>query len=130
MAVSSKNLLRDVVKVFRDGIKVHYAKGDFCEICGTTENLHFHHFKSVSILIETWLKKRKITEFESLEHAQEIRQEFYSEHWEDMTSYGATLCKQHHEALHKVYGGNPVLGTASKQQRWVIKQKEKNGLVS
>lgn len=130
MAVSSKNLLRDVVKVFRDGIKTHYKKGDCCEICGTSEGLHFHHFKSVSIVIETWLKKRKITEFESLEHAQEVREEFYQDHWEDMTSYGATLCKDHHQALHKVYGGNPSLGTAAKQERWVVKQREKNGLVS
>jgi len=128
MAISSKNLLRDVVKVFRDGIKVHYAKGLACEICGATESLQFHHFKTVSILIETWIRKQKIVEFRDLEHAQAVRQLFYDEYWDDMTINGATLCKTHHEKLHSVYGKNPSLGTAEKQQRWV--EKQKNGLVS
>lgn len=130
MAVSRKNLLRDVVKVFRDGIKTKYKKGTSCAICGSEESLHFHHFKTVSVLIETWLRKRKIDEFRDLEHAQAVREEFYSEYWYDMTENGATLCKEHHEALHKVYGGNPNLGTSEKQKRWVEKQKEKYGLVS
>ena len=121
-------LKRDFTKVVRDGAKSLYNKGSECEICGTTENLEFHHFKTLSILVNKWVSKNKLV-INTLEDAQEYRNKFIEEYQEELYNDTVTLCKAHHEALHKVYGKNPQLGTAKKQARWVQKQRDKHGLV-
>ena len=121
-------LRRDFVKVVRDGAKALYNKGTKCQICEATEALEFHHTKSLSILVNLWVKKHKLI-ISTLEDAQEQRELFISEHQTELYENTLTLCKGHHAALHKIYGKAPSLGTASKQLRWVEKQRIKHGLV-
>jgi len=121
-------LKRDFVKVVRDGAKSLYNKGNECEICGATEQLEFHHYKTLSILVNSWVAKNRLT-ITTLEEAQEERDKFIEEYQEELYDLTVTLCKDHHAALHKVYGKNPLLGTSKKQARWVKKQRDKHGLV-
>ena len=121
-------LKRDFTKVVRDGAKSLYNKGCECEICGVTEPLEFHHYKTLSILVNKWVAKNKLS-IDTLEDAQEHRDVFIEEYLEELYDLTVTLCKEHHAALHKVYGKNPTLGTSKKQARWVKKQREKHGLV-
>jgi len=39
------------------------------------------------------------------------------------------LCHKHHLQLHSIYGRDPKLTSATKQQRWVEIQREKHGMV-
>jgi hypothetical protein len=121
-----ENLPRYFIKICRDGAKSKYDKGSFCEICGTTEELHFHHFNTLSILINKWVEQRGLV-FENFEHAVEWRDKFIAEHQKELYEDAATLCKEHHQKLHSLYGKNPILATAPKQARWVQKMKEKHG---
>ena len=123
-----KNLPRYFIKIVRDGIKTKYKKGTECRICDTEENLEFHHYKTVSILVNTWVAERGLT-FDGLEDAQVARDEFNEANFYDMTENAVTLCKKHHEKLHSIYGAFPLLSTSEKQQRWVERMREKNGLV-
>ena len=50
-------LKRDVVKYVRDKAKSKYEKGTACGICGETEQLDFHHFYSLTPLLNQWLTK-------------------------------------------------------------------------
>ena len=53
-------LKRDVVKYVRDKAKSKYAKGSACEICSETEQLDFHHFYSLTPLLNQWLTKNNL----------------------------------------------------------------------
>ncbi len=117
-------LKRDFTKVVRDGAKALYNKGSECEICGVEEPLEFHHTKTLSILVNKWVKNNKLN-ITTLEEAIEQREGFISEHMEEVYESTITLCKQHHMALHKIYGKSPAIGTSPKQHRWVKKQKDK-----
>ena len=55
------DLKRDLVKYVRDKAKSKYKKETECFICGSQENLDFHHFYGLTELLETWLRKNKIT---------------------------------------------------------------------
>ena len=123
-------LKRDPVKYIRDKAKAKYEKGTECEICGEAENLDFHHFYSLTPLLNKWLtKKRKERPSHYVdEYIVVWRDEFIEEMKAELYEHTATLCHNHHLALHKVYGRNPDLGTAKKQMRWVGIQREKNGL--
>ena len=121
-------LKREFTKIIRDGSKSLYNKGSKCEICGATEPLEFHHFKTLSVLANKWVAKNKLS-INTLEEAQEHRVAFMEEYQEELYDLTVTLCKEHHAALHKVYGKAPNLGTSKKQARWVEKQREKYGLV-
>ncbi len=121
-------LKREFTKIVRDGAKALYNKGTECQICGATEALEFHHTKSLSILVNNWVKKHKLV-IDTLEYAQEQRELFITEHQTELYENTLTLCKTHHAALHKIYGKAPGLGTSSKQTRWVEKQRIKHGLV-
>ena len=118
-------LRRDPVKYIRDKAKSRYEKATECFICGETEQLDFHHFYSLSPLMQKWAKEQKY----SLEDIREWRDEFINEHIEELYDETATLCHEHHLKLHSIYGRNPTLTTAKKQKRWVQIQRDKNGLV-
>ena len=49
-------LKRDVVKYVRDKAKSKYEKGTSCQICAETEQLDFHHFYSLTPLLNQWLR--------------------------------------------------------------------------
>ena len=122
------DLKRDVVKYVRDKAKSNYAKGTECRICGDSEELDFHHFNSVTELLENWLRDNKIR-IDSSEDIINVRDEFIGLHNEELYNAVATLCHTHHLKLHSIYGKRPTLNTAPKQARWVEKQRVKNGLV-
>lgn len=120
------DLIRDAVKFCRDRAKSRYNKGTECEICGSQEALDFHHYYSLSPLLEKWLKKKGYSS-NSEEEVLAYRDEFISENEYEMFEATVTLCSFHHrDSLHKIYGKSPGLGTAKKQMNWVRIQKEKH----
>lgn len=127
----SKHLKRDPVKYIRDKAKSQYEKGTECHICGKTDTLDFHHFYSLSPLLDTWLKdKQKIRpQHYTDEYIVIWRDEFIEENWAELYEHTVTLCHAHHLQLHNVYGRNPALVTAQKQKRWVDIQRDKHGMV-
>jgi len=122
------NLKRDLVKYVRDKAKSGYQKETQCYICGDTERLEFHHFYGMTELLESWLKKRKLT-ITSADEIMSLREIFIAEHTKEIYNEAATLCKPHHMRLHSIYGKRPKLVTALKQKRWVKIQRGKNGMV-
>ena len=118
-------LKRDLVKYIRDKAKSKYKKGTECEICGDTVKLDFHHFYSLTRLLDKWVKEQNLEPFLVLE----LREEFIDEHDQELHEYTATLCHKHHLQLHSIYGKDPLLATAKKQERWVRIQREKHGVV-
>jgi len=118
-------LIRDEIKYVRDGAKAAYKKDPECYICGTSADLQFHHFYSMTPLWEKWKKTNSIT-INSTEDIFDIREDFISEFHDEIYNQTITLCKFHHmERLHKIYGKVPILGTAMKQKRWCEKQRIK-----
>lgn len=115
---------RLAVKHVRDKAKSAYEKQDHCYICGTTQDLELHHFFSLTLMLESWAKKKgyDITTDEGI---LAVREEFIAEHRVELYDKVRTLCNPHHVALHKVYGKAPDLGTEAKQERWVDIQKAK-----
>lgn len=122
------DLKRDLIKYCRDRAKSKYNKGSECDICGATEELEFHHFSSMTAMLDRWLLRNKI-KVETAEDIMSVRDSFIEEHHTEIYDETTTLCKKHHQQLHGVYGKKPNLGSAKKQARWVIKQREKHGLV-
>jgi len=118
-------LKRDCVKYVRDRAKAKYVKGSECRICGSRENLDFHHFFSLSPLLYKWMRTNKLQP----EDVVNFRDRFISEHEEELYKRTVTLCHEHHLLLHSIYGKDPDLATASKQERWVEIQRTKHGLV-
>jgi len=122
-------LSRYPIKWIRDLAKSRYNKGSECEICGSTENLDFHHYYSLSELLDRWCTKNGLN-LKTDDEVLAIRDRFIAEHEYEMFEATVTLCNFHHaESLHKIYGKNPGLGTAKKQMNWVKIQKEKHGVV-
>lgn len=128
---TSKHLKRDPVKYIRDKAKSCYQKGEECYICGKSENLDFHHFYSLSPLLDSWLReKQKVRPAHYTDEYIVIwRDEFIEENWAELYEHTVTLCHNHHLQLHSVYGRNPSLVTAQKQKRWVEIQRDKHGMV-
>lgn len=115
------------VKWIRDMNKRRYNKGDVCAICGTTENIEFHHFFSLTLLFEAWISKNNLT-IVTDEDVLAVREQFSEEHKKELFDEAVDLCKEHHALLHKIYGITPSLYTAYKQKRWVGIQAEKRGI--
>ena len=121
-------LKRDLVKYVRDKAKSKYNKATDCYICGSTENLDFHHFNGLTELLESWLKKKQIQVTEE-EDILNLREQFIAEHRTELYDEAVTLCHEHHLRLHSIYGKRPKLVTAKKQIRWVGIQRDKHGMV-
>ena len=119
-------LKRDIVKYIRDKAKNKYEKGSECYICGDDTRLDFHHYYSLAPLVHKWFKHN---EFSPL-YVLAVRDDFITEHHDELYVHTVTLCYTHHRQLHKVYGRDPGLATVEKQKRWVEIQREKhNGMV-
>ena len=121
-------LKRDLVKYVRDKAKSKYKKDTHCYICGSTENLDFHHFYGLTELLESWMKENDIT-IETEEQILELREVFIKENEEKVYKQAVTLCHMHHRKLHNIYGKRPKLMTAKKQENWVEIQRKKYGMV-
>lgn len=119
-------LKRDLVKYIRDKAKSGYEKGTECYICGSDEELDFHHYCSISEMLSLWMKKNKLN-LKTVDDILEHREAFIEEHYDQMYNQTVTLCHEHHLKLHTIYGRNPILATAGKQSRWVTRQREKHG---
>jgi hypothetical protein len=117
-------LKRDLVKYVRDKAKSQYHKGDKCEICGSSDKLDFHHYNSMTMMLDRWLAKNKYNP-RTPEEIMDIRDRFITEHYEEVYNATVTLCHPHHVKLHGVYGKRPSLATANKQPNWVEKQRLK-----
>ena len=118
-------LKRDPVKYIRDKAKARYEKGSECYICGTDVQLDFHHYYSLSPLLQKWVKEKDYF----MEDIKDFRDEFINEHIEELYEETVTICHAHHLKLHSIYGRNPTLHSAPKQKRWVEIQRGKHGLV-
>ena len=121
-------LKRYFTKYLRDYCKSRYAKDSKCYICESTKELNFHHYQTVSVLVNSWLKKNGLN-ITTAEEAYLHREAFEEEHQTEMYEDAVTLCKTCHQKLHSIYGRNPALFTAKKQRNWVRIQREKHGLV-
>lgn len=115
---------RVAVKHIRDGIKSNYRKDSCCAICEGTEELELHHYTSVSLLLKQYASQRGIP-IGTDEQVLAMRDQFYKDHWQELVEYTVTLCNTHHKLLHKLYGPEPELHTAPKQENWVKTQHEK-----
>jgi len=125
-------LKRDRIKYIRDRAKSRYEKGNNCEICDSNIKLDFHHYHTLVLLLEKWLKEKTQVRPEHYtdEYITIWRDEFIEDNWAELYDDTATLCHDHHLKLHSIYGRNPPLHTASRQMRWVEIQREKlNGMV-
>ena len=98
-------LKRDPVKYIRDKAKARYEKGTECYICGADAELDFHHYYSLSPLLQKWVKEKDY----HMEDIRDFRDEFINEHIEELYEYTVTLCHAHHLKLHSIYGRNPTL---------------------
>ena len=121
-------LKRDLVKYVRDKAKSKYKKDTHCYICGSTENLDFHHFYGLTELLESWFKENDIT-VKTEDEILELREKFIKENEDKVYKQAVTLCHMHHRKLHNIYGKRPKLITAQKQQNWVEIQRNKYGMV-
>ena len=121
-------LKRDLVKYVRDKAKSKYKKDTHCYICGSTENLDFHHFYGLTELLESWFKENDIT-VKTEDEILELREIFIKENEDKVYKQAVTLCHMHHRKLHNIYGKRPKLITAQKQQNWVEIQRKKYGMV-
>ena len=121
-------LKRDLVKYVRDKAKAKYKKDTHCYICGSTENLDFHHFYGLTELLESWFKENDIT-VKTEDEILELREIFIKENEDKVYKQAVTLCHMHHRKLHNIYGKRPKLITAEKQQNWVEIQRKKYGMV-
>lgn len=124
MAKNTGERKRVPVKHIRDGIKSNYKKDCKCAICSTDEDLELHHYRTVSTLFYKYCEENNI-DISTDEKVVEMRDQFYKDHWDDLVERTVTLCNTHHTLLHSIYGREPALHTASKQERWVQIQKEK-----
>ena len=117
---------RDKIKYVRDKAKAKYAKASSCQICGSDEKLDFHHYHTMVVLFDKWLKDNKI-KINTLDDLLDVRDRFIEEKDDEIYHQTVTLCHAHHMQLHSVYGKDPALSTAEKQKRWVERQREKHG---
>lgn len=115
---------RVAVKHIRDGIKSNYKKDCECAVCGTDQDLELHHYTTVSLLLKRYCTENDIP-ISTDEEVLAMRDDFYQAHWYELVDYTVTLCNSHHKMLHKIYGREPSLSTAQKQESWVSRMKAK-----
>lgn len=115
---------RSVIKWIRDLAKSNYKKDTKCAICGVEHDLEFHHYNTVSLIVNNYVTHNGIA-VDTKEDILAMREKFLQDNWREMVEEAVTLCSSHHKLLHKLYGKEPTLATASKQKIWVEKQHAK-----
>lgn len=119
---------RDAVKYVRDKAKNLYKKDTKCYISGETENLEFHHLKSISKLLEAWLLKKGLKLNTITKHQITLlREPFIQAHRKELYDECYTLTKEWHQRLHGVFGQRPSLNSADKQRQWIEEKKASLG---
>ncbi len=118
-------LKRIPIKYVRDRAKSRYVKDDKCYVCGPVEELlDFHHFHTVDVLFDKWIKEKGI-KLTTADDVIAVRDDFINEHSHEMFEDAVTICRSCHKKLHSIYGQRPPLTTAAKQRRWLEKQRVK-----
>lgn len=112
------------VKWVRDRAKAAYIKKDECCICGSTQDLELHHFNSITLLLEKWATEKKYN-ISTDEGILAVRDEFITDHHNELYEQVRTLCNKHHVGLHRIFGKAPPLNSAPKQERWINIQIDK-----
>lgn len=125
MATDKYKSLRTFVKSVRDGIKSQYPKCDKCAICSSENDLEFHHYNSVTLLVSNFIEKNNLEVPKDQEETFQLRERIYEEHRYELVEDTVTLCHEHHVKLHKLYGDVPPPNTVSKQREWVRKMNHK-----
>lgn len=121
-------LKRFPIKYIRDYIKKDYKIRDKCYICGSEANLELHHLYSVSQLFERWCSENKVTEIDTVEKITSLREKFAIDCKESLDHHNLfTLCKNHHQRLHNIYGQNYSNHLVPKIKNWLDIQKDKHG---
>ena len=115
---------RIAVKWVRDRAKSAYDKKDHCYICNTDVDLELHHFNSITILLEKWAAAQGY-DISTDAGILEVRDQFISEHNNELYEQVRTLCNKHHVALHQVFGKAPAINSTPRQERWVDIQRDK-----
>jgi len=115
---------RIAVKHVRDKAKSAYVKLDNCYICHTQVDLELHHTHSITLLLNAWAD-RKNYDITTDAGILAVRDEFIEEHRREIYDCVYTLCNRHHVQLHGIYGKAPPSHTASKQELWIAKQRQK-----
>jgi len=115
---------RIAVKWVRDRAKSAYDKKDRCYICNTDIDLELHHFNSITILLEKWAAAQGY-DISTDAGILEVRDQFISEHNNELYEQVRTLCNKHHVALHQVFGKAPAINSTPRQERWVDIQRDK-----
>lgn len=119
---------RSAIRWIRDSVKQQYPKGTNCEICGTPEDLEYHHYHTLSLMFEKYCRDEGL-EVKTDEDILAVRDTFAKAYWSEVVTDGVTLCETHHRALHKIYGKQPSLSTADKQKHWVVRMNAKQNTV-
>ena len=123
MAINTNK--RIAVKWIRDKAKSAYEKQSHCYICNSTEELELHHLHSITHLLEIWAKQRGY-DVSTDSGILSVRDEFISDHREQIYDLVYTLCNRHHVQLHGIYGKSPLPNSVAKQQHWIQVQQEKH----
>jgi 5-methylcytosine-specific restriction endonuclease McrA len=122
------DLKRIPIKYIRDYIKKDYKLRDECFICKEKNNLELHHIYSISQLFNDWCIKENIEEISSVDFIKDLRVKFYKDEFQRLSNDNLyTLCKQHHERLHNLYGQRYSNHLSNKIINWLNVQREKNG---
>jgi hypothetical protein len=123
--IMAKNTQKRIpVKWIRDRAKGAYEKQSSCFVCGTQQDLELHHTHSVTLLLERWCSENGLV-LDTDELVLEHRDRFISDHRAELYDQVYTLCNGHHVRLHQVFGKAPALNSASRQQRWLEIQRDK-----
>lgn len=123
MAINTNK--RIAVKWIRDKAKSAYEKQHSCYICNSTTELELHHLHSITHLLEVWAKANNY-DISTDQGILSVRDEFISNHREQIYDLVYTLCNRHHVQLHGIYGKSPLPNSVTKQQHWIQVQREKH----
>lgn len=114
------------IKFIRAKAKTQYhkAKQDECWICGSTKDLELHHNKPLSSIVKEYLAQHKIVE---PTNDKELREKILNSCSREI--YGrenlVTLCRQHHKALHDIFGKSYNIKVSDKVKNYLQRQKER-----
>lgn len=125
MATDKYKHLRAFVKCVRDGIKSQYGKTDRCAICDSQEDLEFHHYNSVTLVVDNFISINNLEVPTDKDQMVQLRERLYEERRYELVEDAVTLCHEDHMKLHKLYGDVPPLNTVEKQKLWVTKMRDK-----
>ncbi len=96
------------IKHVRNKIKTAYTKDTECYICGSAEQLEFHHLMCLSILVKKLLRKEKYAKYpiDSDPRFDELAWKMAKHPDVINPEHHYTLCKPCHKGLHQKWGQN------------------------